>query len=107
MVPTKTCLVSIRSPYGNELLLTVEVRAHSLNEAVIRAEAIIRQQKLLPNAALSAASTVAVKMCEPELRCEIELPTAHAWLNCGGRSPREEAVKTALRKLLKNAAAKQ
>jgi hypothetical protein len=101
----KKSRVTVRNPLDTHLACSVEVIADSLNEAVIRGEAAIRRQATFMRASLPNGSKFEVTVCEPEVTYEIELTKVHDWLNCSGRTPREQGLKADLRKLFTDARA--
>ena len=93
----RTCKVSCRNASGAEH--TVEVTAQSLYEAVGRGLHILRQNDWVDTIHQNLTITIAVK--EPEVEHRVLIKDFENWLASNGKSPAEQALKSALRELLK------
>jgi hypothetical protein len=98
LVPAaRTCLVSFTDSEG--IRHAVEVAASSLYEAAALAIAEFRRCGFTANAP-GPATRLTVTVKTPATSHEVRLSKIEAWLESGGRSPSEQAIKVRLRELL-------
>lgn len=76
----------------------VEVTARTLYEAVARGLNVLRQNDWADETRPNSSTTVAVK--EPEVEHTARVRDFENWLASNGKSPVEQALKSALRALL-------
>jgi len=99
LVPTaRTCLVSFTDSEG--IRHAVEVAASSLYEAAALAIGEFRRCGFTADAP-GAATRLTVTVKTPATLHEVRLSKIEAWLQSGGRSPNEQALKVRLRELLR------
>jgi hypothetical protein len=94
----RTCVVSFRDQEGLEH--SVVVTASSLYEAAARGLKAFRESPFWDGARPGPAARLTVAVKAVEARHEVKLSRLQEWLNSGGRSPREQALKNDLRKML-------
>ena len=92
----KCCRVSFADTDG--IRHAVEVQADSLFEAGVLALARFRKAKLV----VGTATRFDVAVSEPLVIHTIQLARIQDWLNSGGRTPREQAIKARLRELVQD-----
>jgi hypothetical protein len=98
-VPTaRTCLVSFTDTNG--IRHAVEVAAVTLYEAAVLAMAEFRRCGFTTDAP-GPATRLTVTVKAPGTTHEIQWGRIETWLQSGGRSPNEQAVKTRLSQLLR------
>ena len=97
LVPTRVCLVSFTDSEG--IRHAVEVSASTLYEAVALAIGEFRRCGFTANAP-GPATRLTVTVKTPATSHEVRLSKFEAWLESGGRSPNEQAMKVRLRELL-------
>ena len=90
---TRTCLVSFTDSEG--IRHAVEVAASSLYEAAALAIAEFRRCGFTANAP-GPATRLTVTVQAPATSHEVRLSKIEAWLESGGRSPNEQALKVRL-----------
>jgi|SRR5579859_1809072 len=99
IVPTaRTCLVSFTDSEG--IQHAVEVSASTLYEAAALAIAEFRRCGFTDHAP-GAATRLTVTVRAPATSHEVRMSKIEAWLQSGGRSPNEQALKVRLRELLR------
>jgi hypothetical protein len=97
-VPTaRTCHVSFTDSEG--IQHAVEVSASTLYEAAALAIAEFRRCGFTVNAP-GPATRLAIAVKAPATSHEVRVSKIEAWLESGGRSPNEQALKVRLRELL-------
>jgi len=98
-VPTaRTCLVSLTD--SESIQHAVEVSASTLYEAAALAIAEFRRCGFTDHAP-GPATRLTVTVKAPATSHEVRLSKIEAWLQSGGRSPNEQALKARLRELLR------
>ena len=98
LVPTaRICLVSFTDSEG--IRHAVEVSASTLYEAAALAIGEFRRCGFTSNAP-GPATRLTVTVKSPATSHEVRLSKIEAWLESGGRSPKEQALKTRLRQAL-------
>lgn len=98
MPNARTCVVSYRD--GDGLEHSVVVSAGSLYEAAARGLKALRESPFCDGHRPSPAARLTVAVRAVEARHEVKLSRLQEWLNSVGKSPREQALKHELRKLL-------
>jgi len=98
-VPTaRTCVVSFRDPEGLEH--SVVVSASSLFEAAVRGLKAFGESPFSDGPRPDPIGRLTVAVRSVEARHEVSLSKLQAWLGSQGKSPREQALKVDLRKML-------
>ncbi len=92
----KCCRVSFED--SERIRHSVEVEADSLFEAAVVALARFRSADV----GVGLAATFDVAVSEPVITHTIRLARVRAWLESGGRTPKEQATKVRLRGMLKD-----
>lgn len=100
---SRTCKVSCLDANGAEH--AVEVTARSLFEAVARGLHVLRRNDWVDTIYQNSTITIAVK--EPQVEHKVRIRDFESWLASNGKSPAEQALKSALRELLKTGAAQK
>lgn len=98
MPNSRNCVVSFRDSQGLEH--SVVVSASSLYEAAARGLKAFRDSPFCEGARPGAAARLTVAIKAVEARHEVNVSRLRAWLESSGKSPREQALKHELRKLL-------
>jgi hypothetical protein len=100
MKVSSLCKVSFTD--GAQMTHTVNVPASSLYEAAVLGIAEF-QKSGLAVAGVGPNTRLRITVQPPSTTHEISVAKLHAWLNTNGRSPREQAKKADLRKLIERA----
>ena len=95
VVPIQCCTVSFEN--GSGIRHSVQITAESLFEAAVLALHLFEQAGDPPG----PAAHLEVAAQTPIVKREVSLQRVRDWLNSGGRTPKEQALKTRLRDMLK------
>lgn len=98
MPNSRNCVVSFRD--GNGLEHSVVVSAASLYEAAARGLKAFGDSPFADDARPGFAARLTVAVRSVEARHEVDMLRLREWLSSNGKSPREQALKHELRKLL-------
>lgn len=93
-MPYQRCTVSFTD--GTGITHTVEVSAASLFEAAALAVAEFRRCEFA-DAALGTATSLAITVHAPATTHTLRMSRLEAWLESGGKTPSEQALKVRLR----------
>lgn len=95
----RVCTVSFRDWNGMEH--AVEVSAASLYEAAALGLRAFRESPFAEEFQPGAATQLTVRVSAEEARHEVNVRQVETWLTGGGKTPREQALKTKMREVLR------
>ena len=96
-VPARVCIVSFKDASG--VVHSVEVAAESLYEAAALALAEFRSSPMLNGNLPGPATTFTIAVKGPSTEHAVCLNRLFTWLRSSGKTPKEEATKSAYRGL--------